>query len=224
MRLLIIEDDAKLAAVLQKGLEEESFAVDVCGDGASGLDLALGTDYDAVVLDLMLPGRDGLEVLRAARRKGRRTPVLVLTARSAIEDRVRGLDAGADDYLPKPFAFAELLARLRAITRRPPVEPATVLREDDLELDPARHEVRRGARRIELTAKEFALLEYLLRRKHLVVTRQMILDHVWNLDYDGGSNLVEVYVSYLRRKVDQDFTPKLIQTVRGVGYVLRAPE
>ena len=224
MRLLVIEDDVKLGAVLRKGLEEEGFAVDLCHDGDIGLDLALHTEYVAVILDLMLPGKDGLSVLRAFRQHGQGTPVLILTARSSVEDRIRGLDLGADDYLPKPFVFAELLARLRAITRRPPGEPTMVLREADLELDPASHEVRRGGRRIDLTAKEFALLDYLLRRKHVVVTRRMILDHVWDMEYDGGSNLVEVYVNYLRRKVDQDFEPKLIQTVRGVGYVLRVPE
>ena len=224
MRVLVVEDDSKLAAVLRQGLREQGFAVDVCCEGAVGLDLALGTDYDAVVLDLMLPGKNGLDVLRELRQRGRRVPVLILTARSSVEDRVRGLDLGADDYLPKPFDFKELLARLRAITRRPPVEPATVLKAADLELDPARREVRRGQTSLELTAKEFALMEYLMRKKGVVVTRSMILDHVWNMDYDGGSNLVEVYINYLRRKVDQDFEPKMIHTVRGVGYVLRVAE
>lgn len=224
MRLLVVEDDSKLAALLRQGLKEQGFAVDVCREGSAGLELALGTEYDAVILDVMLPGKDGLQVLRALRQRGRRVAVLMLTARSSVEDRIRGLDLGADDYLPKPFAFAELLARLRAITRRPPVEPATVLKEADLELDSARREVRRNGRRIELTAKEFALIEYLLRKKEIVVTRSMILDNVWGMDYDGGSNLVEVYVNYLRRKVDQDFEPKLIHTVRGVGYVLRVAE
>jgi DNA-binding response OmpR family regulator len=151
-------------------------------------------------------------------------PVLMLTARSSVEDRVRGLDLGADDYLAKPFDFAELLARLRAITRRPPVAPMTLLKLADLELDPARREVRRAGRKIELTAKEFALLAYLMRKKDTVVTRGMILDHVWDMEYDGGSNLVEVYINYLRRKVDQGFEAKLIHTVRGAGYVVRAPE
>jgi len=224
MRLLLVEDDSKLAAVLRQGLKEQGFAVDVCGEGGLGLELALGTEYDALILDVMLPGRDGLQVLQALRQRGGRVPVLMLTARSSVEDRVRGLDLGADDYLPKPFEFAELLARLRAITRRPPVEPVTVLKEADLELDAARREVRRDGRRIELTAKEFALLEYLLRKRGVVVTRSMILDHVWNMEYDGGSNLVEVYINYLRRKLDQAFEPKLIHTVRGVGYVLRVAE
>ena len=221
MRILLIEDDSKLAGVLRQGLKEQGFAVDVCGEGARGLELALETEYDALLLDVMLPRRNGLDVLRELRDRGRAVPVLMLTARSAVEDRIRGLDLGADDYLPKPFEFRELLARLRAITRRPQVEPATVLKEADLELDPSRHEVHRAGKRIELTVKEFALLEYLLRKRGVVVTRSMVLDHVWDTDYEGGSNLVEVYINYLRRKVDQDFEPKLIHTVRGVGYVLR---
>lgn len=224
MRVLVVEDDAKLATVLRQGLKEQGFAVDTAGDGVVGLKLALTTAYDAVLLDLMLPELDGLEVLRELRRQGRVVPVLILTARSSVDDRVLGLDLGADDYLSKPFDMKELFARLRAITRRPQVEPQTILRVADLELDPARREVRRSGTRIELTAKEFTLLEYLLRKKGMVVTRAMILDHVWDLDYHGGSNLVEVYINYLRRKIDQDFEPKLIHTVRGAGYVLRAEE
>jgi len=223
MRVLIVEDDTRLAALLRQGLREQGFAVDLAGDVAGGLELALATDYDAILLDLMLPGADGLDLLRRLRERASPVPVLVLTARSGLEDRVRGLDLGADDYLAKPFDFRELLARLRAITRRPPVPPQTMLAAGDLELDPARHEVRRGGARVELTAKEFALLEYLLRMKDRLVTRGMILDHVWDLEYDGGSNLVEVYINYLRRKIDQDFEPKLIHTVRGAGYVLREP-
>ena len=224
MRVLVVEDDTKLASVLRQGLKEQGFAVDIADDGAVGLKLALGTDYDAVLLDLMLPGQDGLDVLRELRKEGRAVPVLILTARSSVDDRVLGLDLGADDYLSKPFDLKELFARLRAITRRPPVEPNTILRVADLELDPARREVRRGETRIDLTAKELALLEYLMRKKGMVVTRAMILDHVWDMDYHGGSNLVEVYINYLRRKVDQDFEPKLIHTVRGAGYVLRTEE
>ena len=224
MRCLVVEDDPKLGAVLKQGLEEQGFAVDICTDGGLGLALALATDYDVIVLDWMLPGKDGVQIVRALRQRGNRVPVLMLTARSSVEDRVQGLDVGADDYLPKPFVFAELLARLRAVTRRPQVEPSLVLQEADLALDPARHEASRGGQRLDLTSKEFALLGYLLRKRQLVVTRRMILDHVWNMDYDGGSNLVEVYINYLRRKIDQDFEPKLIHTVRGVGYVLRAGE
>lgn len=224
MRILLVEDDAKLAGVLRQGLKEQGFAVDVCGDGALGLELASKTEYDAVLLDLMLPSKDGLEMLREMRLRDRRAPVMILTARSSVDERVRGLDLGADDYLTKPFDFNELMARLRAITRRAAVEPSTVLRADDLELDPVRMEARRSGRKIELTKKEFRLLEYLLRRKGTVVTRGMILDHVWDMDYDGGSNLVEVYINYLRRKIDQDFDRKLIHTVRGTGYVLRPEE
>jgi len=219
-----VEDDSKLGAVLRQGLKEHGFAVDDAADGASGLELALATEYDAIILDVLLPRQSGFDVLRGLRKRGRAVPVLMLTARSSVEDRVRGLDLGADDYLAKPFDFQELLARIRAITRRPPVPPLTVLKIADLELDTARREVRRAGRRIDLTAKEFALLAYLMRKKDMVATRSMILDHVWDMEYDGGSNLVEVYINYLRRKIDQDFEPKLIQTVRGAGYVLRVPE
>jgi heavy metal response regulator len=221
LRILVVEDDRKLVEVLRQGLKEKGFAVDAAADGDEGLDLALGTEYDAIVLDLMLPKRSGLDVLKELRARHRVSPVLILTARSAVEDRIRGLDLGADDYLAKPFSFQELLARLRAITRRPAVEPRTVLSAADLELDTVHHEVRRAGQRIDLSAKEFALLELLLRKKGAVVTRSMILDRVWDLDYDGGSNLVEVYINYLRKKVDQHFEPKLIHTIRGSGYVLR---
>jgi len=223
MRVLVIEDDVKLLESVRKGLKESGFGADGASDGREGLARALESEYDAVVLDLMLPGLSGLEVLKALRERHRTTPVLVLSARSSVEDRVRGLDLGADDYLAKPFSFQELLARLRAITRRPAVEPSTVLVAADLALDTVRREATRAGRRLELTAKEFSLLEYLTRRKGVVLTRTMILDHVWDLDYDGGSNLVEVYVNYLRKKVDVGHDVKLIQTVRGSGYVLREP-
>ena len=224
MRILVVEDDPKLSGVLRQGLKEQGFAADTVRDATLGLELARHTDYDAILLDVMLPGRNGFDLLRDIRARGSRVPVLMLSACTAVEDRVRGLDLGADDYLPKPFDFQELLARLRAITRRSHVEPQTILNVADLELDPSRREVRRAGRKSELTAKEFALLEYLMLKKGIVVTRRMILDHVWDLDYDGGSNLVEVYINYLRRKVDQDFEPKLIHTVRGAGYVLRESE
>jgi len=224
MRILVVEDDPKLGALLRQGLREHGFAVDLAGDGATGLQLALSSEYDAMILDVLLPQQNGFEVVRDLRRAERPLPVLILTSRSSVEDRVHGLNLGADDYLAKPFDFQELLARLRAITRRPPVPPMTVLRVADLEMDPVRREVRRAGRKLELTAKELALLEYLMRKKDVVVTRGMILDHVWGMDYDGGSNLVEVYINYLRRKIDQDFEPKLIYTVRGAGYVLRLPE
>jgi len=223
VRILVVEDDPKLLESVRKGLKEAGFGADGASDGREGLQRALEDDYDALVLDVMLPGLSGLDVLRELRKRRRATPVLVLSARSAVEDRVRGLDLGADDYLAKPFSFAELLARLRAITRRPAVEPQTVLSAGDLTVDSVRHEARRGGQLLELTPKEFSLLEYLARRKGVVLTRAMILDHVWDLDYDGGSNLVEVYVNYLRKKVDAGHEVKLIHTVRGAGYVLREP-
>jgi len=221
--VLIVEDEIKLGNILYQGLREQGMTVDVARDGAKGLALALAGPYDAIVLDVMLPQKNGFEVLRELRAAGSRTPVLMLTARAGIEDRVKGLDLGADDYLPKPFAFQELLARIRAITRRPAVEPLTVLRMADLEVNPQQREVRRAGQLIELTTREFALLEFLLRHKESVVTRAMILDQVWDADYEGegGSNVVEVYINYLRRKVDQPFPRKLIHTVRGTGYLMQ---
>lgn len=223
MRVLVVEDDVKLLESVRKGLKESGWGADGASDGREGLRRALDEEYDAVVLDLMLPGLGGLDVLRELRQRKKATPVLVLSARSSVEDRVKGLDFGADDYLAKPFSMVELEARLRAITRRPAVEPATVLVAGDLEVDTVRREARRAGRPLDLTTKELALLEYLTRRKGVVLTRTMILDHVWDLDYDGGSNLVEVYVNYLRKKVDAGHEVKLIQTVRGAGYVLREP-
>jgi DNA-binding response OmpR family regulator len=224
MRVLVVEDDQKLAAVLRQGLKEQGYSVDLAAAAAQGFDMALASDYDAILLDVMLPGRSGFDVLRDLRARGSRSPILVLSARSSVQDRVLGLDLGADDYLSKPFAFQELLARLRAITRRPAVEPRSILKAADLEMDVARREVSRGGRTIDLTTKEFALLEYFLRKKGLLLTRAMILDHVWDFDYDGGSNLVEAYVNYLRRKTEQNDAPRLIQTVRGAGYVLKDGE
>lgn len=223
MKILIVEDEIKLAEVLHRGLREHGFTAELAHDGIQGLELALSGRFDAVVLDVMLPGRDGFEILAQLRKAGIIVPILMLTARSSVEDRVKGLDLGADDYLPKPFEFKELLARLRAITRRPPVEPQQIIRVADLELDPRSHSVKRAGHPVTLTAKEFALLEYLMRRKGLVLTRAMILDHVWasDYDYDGGSNVVEVYINFLRKKIDVEGSMKLIQTVRGVGYVLR---
>jgi two-component system copper resistance phosphate regulon response regulator CusR len=222
MKVLIIEDEIKLANVLVQGLKEHGIVADTARDGVAGLALALEKEFDAIILDVMLPAMNGFDVLRNLRELGNATPVLMLTARGGLEDRVRGLDLGADDYLPKPFAFKELLARLRAITRRPAVEPQTTLRLADLELDPRRREVRRAGQAIELTAREFDLLAFLLRKQGTVVTRAMVLDQVWDSDYDGesGSNVVEVYINYLRRKIDQPFPRKLIHTIRGSGYLM----
>jgi heavy metal response regulator len=222
MRLLVVEDEARVRSFLRRGFREAALAVDDAADGETALEQALYRPYDAIVLDLMLPGRDGFEVLRELRARGCRTPVLILTARDEVEDRVRGLDAGADDYLVKPFAFAELLARLRALLRRGAPD-ATVLRVGDLSVDLATRSVERAGRRIELTAREFALLEYLARHAGEVVTRTMIAEHVWNIDFDTFSNVIDVYIRYLRRKIDDPFETKLIQTRRGVGYVLQPP-
>ena len=218
-----MEDESKLAEVLRKAFKEQGFAVDRVEDGKGGVEAILGGGYDVVILDVMLPGFDGFEVLKRIREAGCMVPVLMLSARRGVDERVMGLNLGADDYLPKPFIFKEVLARIRAITRRPAVMPDNLLRIADLELDPPRHEVRRAGYLIELSAREFSLLEYFMRRKGLVLTRAMILDQVWASDYfyDGGSNLVVVFVNSLRKKIDSGHSTKLIHTVRGVGYVLR---
>jgi heavy metal response regulator len=220
MRILVIEDEPGIAQFVKQGLSEAGYAVDVVYNGRKGLDYALAADYDAVVLDIMLPQMDGLQLLRTLRARGRKMPVLLLTARDAVDERVRGLDAGADDYLIKPFAFAELLARLRALLRRPPLQTETVVRVADLALDTARHEVRRAGRLIDLSPREFALLEYLMRHPQQVLTRTQISEHVWNFDFYSETNVVDVYIGYLRRKIDRGFQPPLIHTVRGVGYRL----
>jgi two-component system, OmpR family, copper resistance phosphate regulon response regulator CusR len=223
LKILIVEDETKLAQVLQQGLKEHGYVVEWASDGGWGLEQALTGGFDAMVLDVMLPVMDGFEVLRDLRKSGSHLPVVMLTARSNVEDRVRGLDLGADDYLPKPFDFQELLARLRAITRRPQVENRNTLKVADLEMDLQRRAVRRGGKLIDLTPKEFGILEYLVSRKGLVLTKTMIMDHVWPADSDshGGSNLVEVYVNFLRKKIDQGHPVKLIQTVRGAGYIIQ---
>jgi len=223
LRVLVVEDERKMRDLLRQGLREAGFGVDAVGDGAEALELRQTKPYDVIVLDVMLPGFDGFETCRLLRDMGAREPILMLSARSAVEDRVRGLDTGADDYLTKPFSLEELLARIRALSRRPTSEPQVVLRAADLELDPVRREVRRAGRPIELTSREFTLLAFLLRHRDEVVTSRMILAHVWDFDHARGSNVVAVYINYLRRKIDQDFEPKLIQTVRGAGYVLREP-
>jgi len=220
MRILAVEDEPGIAQFVRQGLSEAGYAVDVARDGEEGLDYALAAEYDAIVLDVLLPRMDGLSLLRELRDRSIKTPVLLLTARDTVDDRVQGLDAGADDYLVKPFAFPELLARIRALLRRPPLQADTVLRVDDLEMDTARREVRRAGRTIELSPREFALLEYLMRHPRQILTRTQIAEHVWNFDFYNESNVVDVYIGYLRRKVDRGFDQPLIHTVRGVGYQL----
>lgn len=220
MRILVVEDDAPLASFVKKGLEAEHYAVDIATDGEEAQLRAGESDYDLLILDLNLPKLDGLGVLRAVRPKKPSLPVLVLTARSKVEDRVLSLDTGADDCLLKPFSFSELSARVRALLRRGPNSIQTVLRVGDLEMDRVERKVRRGGKTIDLTSKEFALLEYLMRNAGRRVTRAMIVEHVWNLCFDTTTNIVDVYINYLRKKVDDDRPVPLIQTVRGVGYQL----
>jgi two-component system OmpR family response regulator len=220
MRLLVAEDDEKLAHAVARGLRAEGHAVDLAADGESALLQAAVYDYDAVVLDVMLPQRDGFSVCRALRDRDCWSPVLMLTARAGVDDRIRGLDAGADDYLAKPFDFGELLARLRALMRRAPSERPPQLETGDLVVDPATRRVTRAGADVELTAREFAVLEYLARHPGEVITRTRLLDHVWDENYLGSTNIVDVYVGYLRRKLEQPFGRGLIRTVRGVGFVL----
>jgi two-component system, OmpR family, response regulator len=221
VRVLVVEDEVKMAGLLKRGLEEEGYAVDAAADGREALWLATENAYDAVVLDVMLPDVDGFEVCRRLRDAGRWSPVLMLTARDAVPDRVSGLDAGADDYLTKPFSFAELLARLRALVRRGTPERPPMLRVGDLTLDPATRRVARGDSSLELTAKEFALLEYFMRHPGEVLSRTRLIEHVWDFAYEGDSNVVDVYVRYLREKMDRPFGTDSIETVRGAGYRLR---
>jgi heavy metal response regulator len=223
MRLLVVEDEHKLAGVIKRGLEEQGYAVDLAYDGPDGLALAQSEPYDLVVLDVMLPGFDGLEVCRRLRAARRNMPVLMLTARDSVDDRVAGLDAGADDYLAKPFAFRELLARVRALLRRDSLSRDPLLKVGDLEVDTVSHEVRRGGRPIELTSKEYAVLEYFVRNPNRVLTRTQIAEHVWDYDFVAMSNVVDVYVRYLRRKLGDEAEPRLIRTIRGVGYQLKPP-
>ncbi len=221
MRLLVIEDEKKLAGFVKQGMEEEGYAVDVAHDGMTGLAMALDRVHDLIILDISMPKMDGLQVLGELRKEKVMTPVLLLTVRATIEDKVMGLDAGADDYLTKPFAFQELVARVRALLRRRVDGGSSLLQYTDLTLDPARRTVSRGGRKIDLTAKEFALLEYFMRNPERVLTRTMILDHVWDYDFDPSTNVIDVYVNYLRKKIDGRDEPKLIHTVRGAGYVLK---
>ncbi len=222
MRVLVVEDEAKMASLVRRALERDGYAVDVATNGQEALWLGTENEYDAVVLDVMIPEPDGFEVCRELRARGRWAAVLLLTARDSVDDRVTGLDAGADDYLPKPFSFAELAARLRALTRRGVLPRPSVLEVGDLALDPASRRVRRGSVEIDLRPKEFVLLELFLRHPDEVLTRAAILEHAWDFAYDGTSNVVDVYVRYLREKIDRPFGRQSIETVRGVGYLLRS--
>jgi len=220
MRILIVEDEAGVAGFVEQGLTEAGYAVDVARNGPDGLEYALAFEYDAMILDIMLPKMNGLDVLREMRNQRIKTPVLLLTARDGVDDRVHGLDIGADDYLVKPFAFPELLARIRVLLRRPPLQSGNLLSMNDLEMDVTQREVRRTGRRIELSPREFSLLELLLRHPNQVLTRTQIVEHVWNFDFYTDTNVVDVYIGYLRRKIDRGLASPLIQTVRGVGYRL----
>jgi heavy metal response regulator len=221
MRILLVEDDKKVASFIRKGLEEEGYAVDVAAEGEAGLFMGLDRLHDLIILDVMLPKKPGFQVLRELRQAKVATPVLMLTARDTVEDKVQGLDAGADDYLTKPFVFAELLARVRALLRRRAEARSPRLQVADLVLDPATRSVTRGGQPITLTNREFALLEYLMRNAGRVLTRTAITEHVWDYDFDSGTNVIDVYVNYLRKKIDAGHEPKLLHTVRGAGYVLR---
>jgi two-component system copper resistance phosphate regulon response regulator CusR len=221
MRILVVEDEAKVASFIRRALEEESYAVDLCTDGLGGLDLARDTAYDLIILDVMLPGLSGIQILDTLRKEKLKTPILIVTAKTQVDQRVKGLDAGADDYLTKPFAIEELLARVRALLRRGTGEGAGLLQIEDLQLNPATREVTRGGQRIDLTTKEYALLEYFMRNAGRVLTRPMIAEHVWNLDFDTFTNVIDVYVNYLRNKIDRGRDRKLIQTIRGSGYSLK---
>ena len=221
MRVLVVEDEKKTASFVRKALQAEGFAVDVCHNGDDALAAARATPFDGIVLDIMLPGRDGLSVLRQLRERKNATPVLLLSARGEVNERVEGLNAGADDYLPKPFELAELVARVRALTRRGGENKSTVLRVADLTLDTVTHQAQRGGTDIELTAREYRLLEFLMRSAGRICGRMMILEKVWDYDFDPGTNLVDVYIRRLREKIDADFEPKLLHTVRGAGYVLK---
>jgi heavy metal response regulator len=220
MRILVVEDEKKVASFIKRGLEEEGYAVDVAADGEEGLAMGLECIHDLLILDIRLPKMDGLRVLKELRREKVMTPVLLLTVRATIEDKVLGLDAGADDYLTKPFAFQELVARVRALLRRRPAADPAILQVADLTLDPARRTVSRRGERIELTPREFTLLDYFMRHPGRVLTRAMIAEHVWDYSFDTTTNVIDVYVNYLRKKIDTGREPKLLHTVRGVGYVL----
>jgi len=221
MRILLVEDEKKVAKFIQQGFEEEHYVVDVAFDGEAGLKFAFSEKYDLIILDILMPKKDGITVLKELRAKKIVVPVIMLTAKSTIEDKVEGLDSGADDYLTKPFAFAELLARVRSLLRRGATEKSTILKVHDLQLDIVAHKARRGDKVIELTGKEYALLEYFMRNVDRVLTRTIISEHIWNYNFDTGTNVIDVYINHLRSKVDDGFEKKLIHTVRGVGYVMK---
>ena len=221
MRILVVEDEKKVAGFIKKGLEEETYDVDVAYDGEDGLHLGSGGQYDLIILDIMLPKMDGLEVLSQLRDQGRDVPILLLTAKDAVDDRVAGLNKGADDYLTKPFAFSELLARVRVLLRRGKAEVKTTLQISDLTLDLVSHKVNRGGDEIELTGKEYSLLEYFMRNQEKVLTRTMIAEHVWDYNFDTFTNVIDVYINHLRKKIDKDRQSKLLHTLRGVGYIMK---
>jgi heavy metal response regulator len=221
MKILVVEDERKVAKFLQQGLEEEGYSVDLAADGTEGYSLASGRPYDLMILDILLPDKDGITLLKELREKQVQIPVLMLTAKSSIHEKVEGLDSGADDYLTKPFAFAELLARVRSLIRRGAKEKPTVLQLGDLQLDTVSHKAKRGEKTVELTGKEYALLEYFMRNIDRVLTRTSISEHIWNYNFDTGTNVVDVYINHLRSKIDDGFERKLLHTVRGVGYVLK---
>ena len=221
MRILIVEDEKKIAGFIKRGRKEENYAVDAAFDGPEGLRMAEENPYDLVILDVMLPGMNGLALCAKLRARGFTTPIMMLTAKDLVEDKVRGLDSGANDYLTKPFAFEELLARVRALLRKTPDQPSTTLKADDLDLNLLTHKAFRAGRELVLSAKEFSLLEYLVRNQGAIVTRTMISEHVWDINFDTATNVIDVYINYLRRKIDDGRARKLIHTVRGKGYILK---
>jgi two-component system OmpR family response regulator len=221
MRILVVEDEKKVASFLKKGLEEEHYAVDTAFDGEEGLALAHINEYDLIILDIMLPKQDGMEVLRRIRANGSTVPIMMLTAKDSTDEIIRGLDSGSDDYLTKPFSFAELLARVRALLRRRVKEKTDFLTVSDLSLSLSTHQVKRGEEKIELTSKEYALLEYFMRNPNRVLTRTLIAEHVWDYSFDSSTNVVDVYVNYLRKKIDRGFEKRLIHTIRGSGYMMK---
>ncbi len=218
MRILIVEDEKKIAAFLKRGFKEEGYVVEVAEDGLKAQSLAEANEYDLIILDLMIPGQDGLAVCRNLREKGNAVPIIMLTAKDQLKNKVEGLDAGADDYVTKPFAFEELLARVRAVVRKAGSSRAALIKADNLEIDPVTHKVKRGGENLDLTSKDYALLEYLARNNGKVITRTMISEHVWDIDFDTGTNIIDVYINYLRKKIDSGHSKKLIQTMRGRGY------